>query len=157
MAKPPPKGPRPDNPLLARLEHKAKQSPAYHASAGLEKGLAKRTGGYRTAGSGNKNEKGDVRVKGIARIEHKGTQHDSFRVTKTILSKIEKAARACDEVPILVVDFLDKAGKTTGQEIACIPMQDLLDLIDDAKASPQSDSKNSEPKKPPRRTRLHRP
>jgi hypothetical protein len=126
-----PKGPRPANPVLARLEHHGKQGKAYHASAGLEKNLAKRTGGYRTAGSGNKLEKGDVRIKGIARLEHKGTVHDSFRVTKTILEKIELAARACDEVPVLVVDFLDERGNTLGDEIAVLPMKDLLDLIND--------------------------
>lgn len=131
MAKLPKSGPRPQNPLLEKLADKARQSKAYHASAGLEKGLAKRVTGYRTAGSGNKKEKGDVRVKGITRMEHKGTQHDSFRVTKKMLQKLELAGRGCDEVPIFVVDFLDERGATQGNEIACIPLKDLLDLINE--------------------------
>jgi hypothetical protein len=112
-----------------KLAHQGKQSKAYHASAGLEKDLAKRAGGYRTAGSGNKKEKGDVRVKGVTRMEHKGTQHDSFRVTKKMLEKLELAGRGCDELPIFVVDFLNERGASTGQEIACIPLKDLMDLI----------------------------
>jgi hypothetical protein len=125
----PPRRPS-SNPLLDKLAHKAKQSPAYHASAGLEKKLAKRVGGRRTAGSGNKLEKGDVRKHGVLRIEHKGTQHNSFRVTKEMLSKLNLAAMGCDEIPIFVVDFLDKNGKSTGQEIACLPMNELMELLD---------------------------
>lgn len=125
------RGPRPQNPLLARLAHKDKQSKAYYASAGLEKNLAKRTKGYRTAGSGNKREKGDVRVKGITRIEHKATQHESFRVTTKMLEKIECAARGCDEIPVMVIDFLDDRGRSFQKEIAVLPFKDLLDLIDE--------------------------
>lgn len=137
MARPPREASRSgQNPILDRLAQKSKQSPAYHASAGLEKKLAKKAGGYRTAGSGNKKEKGDVRVSGVTRIEHKGTQHDSFRVTKDMLEKLELAGRGCDEVPIFVVDFLTKTGKSLGKEIACIPLQDLLDLIHE-KATPK--------------------
>lgn len=120
---------RHQNPILARLEREAKQSKAYRASPKLEKKLAERTRGYRTAGSGNKKEKGDVRVRGVTRIEHKATQHASFRVTKEMLDKIENAARGCDEVPILVVDFLNERGETEQREIAVLPFQDLLDLI----------------------------
>lgn len=123
------------NPILDRLEKKGKQSKAYRASPRLEKKLAKKTKGYTTTGSGNKKEKGDVRVRGIARMEHKATQAASFRVTKEMLDKIELAGRGCDELPVLVVDFLDERGRTTGQEIACIPLQDLLDLIDENTAS----------------------
>lgn len=131
MAKLPKSDPRPQNPILVRLEREAKQSKAYRASPKLEKNLATRAGGYRTAGSGSKKEKGDVRVKSVMRIEHKGTQAASFRVTKEMLNKIELAGRGCDEIPIFVVDFLDERGNSTGQEIACIPFQDLLDLIND--------------------------
>lgn len=120
---------RSQNPVLNRLEQKGKQSHAYHASPGLEKKLAKRAGGYRTAGSGNKKEKSDVRVNGITRIEHKATCNKSFSVTRAMLEKIELSGRGCDEIPILVVDFLQPNGKSVGNEIACIPLKDLLDLI----------------------------
>lgn len=123
---------RSQNPILARLERDGKQSKAYRASPKLEKKLAKRTKGYRTAGSGNKKEKGDVRVRGVARIEHKATQASSFRVTKDMLDKIENAGRGCDEIPILVVDFLNERGETEQREIAVLPFRDLLDLINES-------------------------
>lgn len=121
--------PRPQNPALARLERNAKQSKAYHASPKLEKKMAKRVGGYRTAGSGSKREKGDVRVRGVTRIEHKATSKQSFRVTLEILEKIELAARGCDEIPILVIDFLDDRGRSVQKEIAVLPFSDLMDLL----------------------------
>lgn len=130
MAKP--LKPRSQNPLLDRAEHRAKQSKAYHASRGLESKLAKDVGGRRTTGSGNKNEKGDVRLSGVLRIEHKATGNKSFSVTRDMLEKIELAARGCDEIPILVVEFLDSRGNSTGIKVAVTPFQDILDLIDDA-------------------------
>lgn len=123
------------NPMLDRVSHRGKQSKAYHASSGLEKKMAKRVKGYRTAGSGNKKEKGDVRVRGKLRLEHKATQNKSFSVTRVMLEKIELAARGCDELPILVIDFLDERGNSTGNEIACLPFSDLQDLLDDEKGS----------------------
>lgn len=123
--------PRSQNPILDRLEQKGKQSKAYHASSGLEKKLAKKVGGYRTSGSGNKLEKGDVRLRGVMRLEHKATQNKSFSVTREMLEKIELAARGCDEIPILVVEFLDERGASTGIQVAITPLRDILDLIDD--------------------------
>jgi len=130
-----PKAPRPQNPLLVRLEHEQKQSKAYRASSGLEKKLAKKVGGYRTAGSGNKLTKGDVRKNGVMRLEHKGTCADSFRVTYSMLEKIELAARGCDELPILVVEFLDERGRSRNMQVAILPFQDLIDLVDQANDS----------------------
>ena len=121
---------RSQNPLLEKLEHRAKQSKAYHASSTLEKRVAKEVGGRRTSGSGNKKEKGDVRLQGVLRIEHKATQHKSFSVTADMLDKIELAARGCDEIPILVVEFLDSRGESYGRKVAVVPFQDLLDLKD---------------------------
>ena len=128
----PPSKPRPQSPLLSRLERDGRQGRAYHASKGLEAGLAAKVGGRRTAGSGNKHEKGDVRKYGVMRIEHKGTVKQSFRVTKEQLEKIELAGRACDEIPIFTVDFLDELGKSHGNEVAVLPLKDLLDLVDAA-------------------------
>jgi hypothetical protein len=122
---------RPQNPILDRLERKAKQSKAYHASPKLEKKLATKVGGYRTAGSGNKIEKGDVRKRGVVRMEHKATQAASFRVTSEMLEKLELAARGCDEIPIMVIEFLDDRGRSFQRELAVLPLSDLLELIDD--------------------------
>ena len=143
----PPSKPRPQSPLLSRLERDGRQGAAYHASKGLESGLAAKVGGRRTAGSGNKLEKGDVRKYGVMRIEHKGTVKQSFRVSKAMLEKIELAARGCDELPIFTVDFLDELGKSHGHEIACLPLKDLLDLID-AQTARWIDSQNDECEEP---------
>lgn len=121
---------RPQNPLVAKVQQQGKQSKAYHASPKLEKKLAKKVGGFRTVGSGNKREKGDVRKHGVARIEHKATQAASFRVTLEMLEKIELAARGCDEIPIMVIDFLDDRGRSVQKEIAVLPFSDLAELID---------------------------
>lgn len=122
---------RPQNPILDKLEQKGKQSKAYHASPKLEKKLATKVGGYRTAGSGNKREKGDVRKRGVTRLEHKATQAASFRVTTEMLEKLELAARGCDEIPIMVIDFLDDRGRSFQKEIAILPLSDLLELLHD--------------------------
>lgn len=139
IRKPPKERKRPSqNPILEASAKRATKSPAYRASPKLEKQMAKRTGGYRTAGSGNKREKGDVRVRGVTRIEHKATQKKSFSVTREMLEKIENAGRGCEEIPVLVVDFLDERGKSKGFEIACLPLQDLVDLIHGFTQEPDS-------------------
>jgi hypothetical protein len=123
-----------DSPLLSRLDRPdRKQSVAYRKSKKLEKGVAKRTRGYVTTGSGNKNEKGDVRVRGVARIEHKATQKKSFSITREMLDKIVNAAIGHGEIPAVVVDFLDARGNSI-QEVAVIPLSDLLELINDRTA-----------------------
>ena len=58
--------------------------------------------------------KGDVRVRGIARIECKTTSRKSFSVTREMIDKIENAAVAAGELPVLVIEFLDRAGKPSG-------------------------------------------
>jgi hypothetical protein len=125
------RAPRPTNPALARLERVGKQSTAYHQSAKLEKQTAAKFKGYRTAGSGNKREKGDVRVNGIARLEHKATCRKSFSVTRDMIDKISNAGVGCDEVPAVIVEFLDDQGKPT-HAIACIPLDALQELINNA-------------------------
>lgn len=95
--------------------------PASHArSKGQEKELAERTGGKVTRGSGCGNEKGDVRVRRLLRIEAKTTQHKSFSVTREMVEKIENAAVAHGEVPIIVVEFNDGGRKVA--EVAVLPV-----------------------------------
>ena len=120
------------SPLERRLDRKAAQSKAYHASSKLERKMALRVNGRTTSGSGNKFEKGDVRRVGVLRLEHKATQAKSFRVTLKDLEKLELAARGCDEIPIFTVDFLDERGNSQCRELAVVPLQDILDLINGA-------------------------
>ncbi len=85
-----------------------------------EKELATRIGGRTTPASGALSEKGDVRLKRVARIEAKTTKNKSFSVTLEMLDKIENAALPCDEIPILVVEFNDGNGRKV-KEVAVVP------------------------------------
>jgi hypothetical protein len=85
----------------------------------MEKELAKRIGGRVTVGSGNKMEKGDVRLRGMVRIEAKTTKNKSFSVTLEMVEKIENAALSSGELPIIVVEF-NKDGKKV-KELAVVP------------------------------------
>jgi hypothetical protein len=101
---------------------------AQQRSLKQENELAKRFKGRTTRGSGRGNEKGDVRLNGIARIEAKTTSKASFQLKKTIFNQLETAATATGEVPVVVVEFLNNAGKPT-HELAVIPMWALNSLL----------------------------
>lgn len=104
--------------FLARGAQQARTQ-SHLRSKKQEKELAKRTRGRLTPGSGNGFQKGDVRVKGIARIEAKTTKHSSFSVTLDMVRKIEDAATACNELPIIVVEFTKNGRKIA--EVAVTP------------------------------------
>lgn len=72
----------------------------------MEKAAAKRVGGRQTASSGNKwYDKGDVRLKGVTRIECKTTKHASFSVTLEMIDKIEAAVAGAGEVPVIEIEL----------------------------------------------------
>ena len=106
---------------------KGKEKAGHRRSPRQERELAKRTGGKVTRGSGNGNEKGDVRVKGIARIEAKTTTKKSFSITKEMLDKIEDAAVSSNELPAIVVEFIDQQGKKE-KEVAVVPIW-VIDIL----------------------------
>jgi hypothetical protein len=117
------------NPLITRLAKKAEQSVAYRMSRNKEKKLALKIGGRTTLASGAKKEKGDVRKNGIARLEHKLTGRNSFSVTVEMIQKIVNASVACEEIPAIIIEFVDNStGKQLG-EIAVVPVDDLVRLI----------------------------
>ena len=90
-----------------------------HARAPVqEKEIAKRLGGERVSGSGCGRIKGDVRVKGILRVEAKTTKNESFRVTTEMLEKIEQAAITEGEVPAMVIEM-------RGRSLAILPVYAL--------------------------------
>lgn len=107
---------------------RGKHTASHARSPQQEKSLAERLGGRVTRGSGNGNEKGDVRIKGVARIEAKTTKHASFRVTLEMIEKISEAAMCSGEVPALVVEFIDEKG-TPREEVAIVPTWVLDTLI----------------------------
>jgi hypothetical protein len=91
------------------------KSPAYIRAPKQEREIAKRVGGRVTPGSGAGDEKADVRVRGLHRIECKATSRQSFSVTREMLDKLSTAAHSAGEMPVLVVEFLpteDHAGGT---------------------------------------------
>jgi Holliday junction resolvase len=100
---------------------------AYQRSRKQEAEVAGRVGGKPTPASGAKAVKGDVQLKRVVRIECKTTANKSFSVTRDMLHKIEDAALSGGEVPAIVVEFVNKAGKPIG---AVVVMPEwALDLI----------------------------
>lgn len=100
---------------------------SHKRSKGQEESLAQRLGGRRTPASGAKSEKGDVRVKGIVRIEAKTTKNKSFSVTLEMIRKIEEAALASAEMPAMVIEFINELGQPIA-EVAVVPTYVLQSL-----------------------------
>lgn len=105
------------------------QSNSHARSPQQELELANRVGGRVTRGSGSGNEKGDVRVDKVIRIEAKTTKNKSFSVTQDIVNKIEAAALPNGEVPAIVVEFIDEEGRRL-HELAVVPTY-VLDALTD--------------------------
>lgn len=103
-----------------------------HARAPVqEKKLAKTTGGKVTRGSGNQVEKGDVRLRGFARIEAKTTVHASYSVTAKTLQKLNDAVVGAGEVPALVVEL--ELGKHTFVVLPEYALEMILEALRNAK------------------------
>lgn len=123
------------NPFHARI---AKDKTGRHNSSGQshrrskvqERELAKRLNGKTTLASGSKAEKGDVRKHGVIRVEAKTTKNKSFSVTREMVRKIEDAALPCNEIPAIVVEFIDEDGKPV-MEIAVLPTYVLEHICQD--------------------------
>jgi len=99
-----------------------------HAHAPKQEGkTAKRLGGRTTKASGALDEKGDVRVPGVVRIECKCTKNKSFSVTQDMVRKIEEAALGSGEIPAIEVQFIDEHGKVISS-VAVMPVSGL-DMI----------------------------
>lgn len=92
-----------------------------------ERQLADRLGGRTVKGSGVGAEKGDVRIKGVLRIEAKCTRNKSFSVTREMVEKIENAALGSGEVPAIVIEFLDEKGNPVA-ELAVVPTY-VLEMV----------------------------
>lgn len=84
-----------------------------------EKEVAQRLGGKLVARSGAGDEKGDCRLKSVARIECKTTSNKSFSVTREMIDKIETAAAMTGEMPVIVIEFNDNGKKVA--EVAVTP------------------------------------
>lgn len=72
-------------------------------------------GGRAQPGSGSSPlAKGDVRLKGKTRVEHKTTTTGSYRITVDLLEKIRSHCGP-GETPSFIVQFTDKAGREIDQ------------------------------------------
>ena len=78
---------------------------SHRRSKAQERESAERFGGHTTRGSGSGYEKGDVRVRGIIRIEAKTTKHRSFSVTTAMIDKLEAGTFGSGEVPVIEVEL----------------------------------------------------
>lgn len=87
------------------VNSKVKGPTVQKRSKDQEKRAARRYGGSRTAASGALDEKGDVRVHGVMRIECKYTAAKSFTLKREELEKIEKEAIAAGEMPVFEIEF----------------------------------------------------
>ena len=100
---------------------------AHNRSPKQEKELAVRLGGKQVKGSGCGFEKGDVRVKGLLRIEAKCTEKNSFSVTREMVEKIENAACASGELPMMVIELM--ANKDYPKQTVLILPEYVLDIL----------------------------
>jgi Holliday junction resolvase len=93
-----------------------------------ERQLAERIGGRITVASGAKQfEKGDVRKTRVVRIEAKTTKNKSFSVTTEIIQKIEDAALAAGEMPVIVIE-LNNMDPRKRVSVAVVPLY-VLDML----------------------------
>lgn len=109
-----------------RLQHGAA---AHNRAPVMEKEVAKRVGGTQTKASGAQMEKGDVRIRGLVRIEAKATSNKSFSVTREMIEKVEAAGLGSGEVPYIEIELLDRNGKPA-HRVAVIPTWGIDMLID---------------------------
>lgn len=92
-----------------------------------EKKSAERLGGKKTKASGaGKFEKGDVRVRGLLRLDAKTTKHKSFRVTAEMIDDLEASAAQAGEFPVFEVE-VDNEGRPRSCYV--IPRWALDDLV----------------------------
>ena len=123
------------NPWILNQRKRANITASHKRAPKQEKRIAAIVQGSRTPASGSRDVKGDVRKRGIVRIEAKTTKHRSFSVTLEMIEKIEEAAVSTGEMPVLVVEFNDGKGKLL-KEVAIVPTYVLADLYDQFTTSP---------------------
>lgn len=107
------------NSVFERMARKDNLTASHKRAKKQEREVAKRTLGKLTPASGALAVKGDVRVKNVVRIECKTTKHKSFSVSLDMLDRLEEAATLAGEMPVLVVEFNDGAGRKLGELVIC--------------------------------------
>ena len=95
-----------------------------------ERNLKRKAGGLFTAGSGNKQMKGDLRHgPNLERmIEKKSTLSKSMKLELSWLEKLEKEAFDAGKEPVLVIEFDTMA--VGSRQWALVPLDRLLELYE---------------------------
>jgi len=91
-----------------------------------ERRVAEDIGGRTQPASGAMpHAKGDVRKLGRLRVEAKTTWAGSYRLTEEVLDKIAAHA-SYGEIPVVVVDFVDKKTNKVKRSVAVVPYEDWV-------------------------------
>lgn len=107
------------NYFLRRTKRTSNITKSHKRAKRQEREIANRLGGKLTPASGAKDVKGDVRIKGVARIECKTTKHRSFSVTLDMVDKLEEEAALTGELPVFVIEFNDGEGRRLKELVVC--------------------------------------
>jgi len=113
--------------MSVRVPKRLRVHPSIARSREQEEELALQVGGQKTLASGALDVKGDVRKKRVIRIEAKTTKNKSFSVTQEMVQKIEDAAFSANELPAIVVEFLNDKGSPQSK-VAVVPVY-VLEMI----------------------------
>lgn len=111
------------------------QSASHAHAPKQEAGLVSSINARLVKASGSGYEVGDVRVKGVIRIDCKSTINNSYSLKAETMEHLQMAAMQDGEVPALQLDFLTTDGEVE-QRLAIIPLWALEQLI--ANQSPSS-------------------
>lgn len=104
-------------------------------SRDLETQLARDVSGKRQPGSGNQDEKADVRVMGEWRLEHKFTENTKgFHLLTSDLAAIVHHANMANEWPAMVIAFTKLKRKFT-----VIPYEVFLEMMETIRGTKQTD------------------
>lgn len=114
-------------PRLKRPKSHNKPHLAQRRAPQQEEEIAKRLGGRTTLASGALDQKGDVEVKNVVRLEAKTTQKKSFSVTREMVRKIEEAALGANALPVVEIEFLDDDGEPVSS--VCVVPKYVLEMI----------------------------
>ena len=120
------------NHFLNRAEKTKNLTGSHRRAPKQEREIAKSLGGRLVPASGAGATKGDVRIKGVVRIEAKTTKNKSYALTVETVDKIEMAATGVNEMPVLIIEFNDGNGRKI-KELAVMPIYALHTLIENQK------------------------
>lgn len=121
--------------LRKSKKDKRYQSPSHRRAPKQEAEAAQRFGGRVVDGSGSAAMKrGDVRKRGVHRVECKCTKHKSFSVTREMVDKMEKSVFGTTEIAFMEIEFLNEGGSCDNRVYILTrdAMDHLMELNSDA-------------------------